>query len=48
MVKSDLLEALGAALIVTGFATWLGLSAALLAAGVAVVVKAVAIDVGDT
>jgi hypothetical protein len=46
VVKPDLQEALGAALIVAGFATWLGLSAALFAAGVALVVKAVSTEIG--
>lgn len=45
MVKLDLQEALGAVLIVAGFAVWLGLAAALLAAGVMLIVHAVSMDV---
>lgn len=47
MVKSDVFEALGAALIVSGVSIWLGLAAGLITAGAAFIVKAVSVDVGE-
>jgi hypothetical protein len=43
---SDITEALGAALIVAGFTVWLGVAAGLIAGGIALLVRAVAADLG--
>lgn len=43
---SDIVEAVGAALVVAGFALWLGAAAALIVAGVALLVRAVGSDLG--
>ena len=47
-MKSNVFEALGAALIVSGVSLWLGIAAGLITAGAAFVVKAVSVDVGES
>jgi hypothetical protein len=45
MVKSDIVEGIGAVCLVVGFTLWLGVAAAFITAGLAFLVKAAAMGV---